>query len=301
MRYRPFGNSGAAVSCVSLALTDQPMRQDDRIALIYGALEAGINTFELQSRDPEVAAALGDALSVVERRMVFVAQRVGWSRDRSGARVRDLSPDGLVGVIQQTLARSRLGRLDVVLIDVADDEILPAHVVPALQAARNAKAVHMLGVAGADGVDRYLDSGEFDVLATTFNIQSGWRERNRLKRATQADMPVIGYDFLPFAPAQGEEPKSAGTLGIGRLLGGRKERTVTPAYAFLERTSNWTAEEICLGFALTEPALTTVQTTARSAEQLQKLAEVAERELPTGAAAQIEMARFSTSDDGGAA
>ena len=298
MRYRPFGNSGAAVSCISLVLTDQPMRADERIKLIYGALEAGINTFELSGRDPTVAAALGDALSVVERRMVFVMQRVGWSRDRSGARIRDLSPDGLTGVIESSLAHSRLGKLDVVTIDVGDDEVLAPHVLPALQSAQSAQRVRMLGVAGGDGVDRYLDSGDFDVLATKYNIQSGWRERNRLKRATQADMPVIGCDFQPFAPAAAvEEAKPTGAFNLGRLLGGGAPREkVTDAYAFLERSGGWTPEEICLGYALTEPALTTVQTRARTVEHLQKLAAIAERELPNGVAAKIEMARFSATE-----
>lgn len=302
MRYRPFGAAGAAVSCISLVLTDQAMRQDDRIKLIYGALEVGINTFELSGRDPQVAAALGDALSAVERRMVFVMQRVGWARDRSGVRVRDLSPEGLTGVIEQTLAHSRLDRLDVAIIDVADDETLPPHVIPALRAAERADRVRMLGVAGTEGVDQYLGTHEFDVLCTGFNIQSGWRERNRLKRATQADMPIIGCDFHPFAPtAKAEEAKPTGAFNLSRLLGSAPKTKVTDAYAFLERTGSWTAEEICLGYALTEPALTTVQTRARTVEHLQKLAATAEMELPNGVAAQIEMARFSATESNGAA
>ncbi|HTK35087.1 MAG TPA: aldo/keto reductase [Caulobacteraceae bacterium] len=305
MRYRPFGNLGAAVSCVSLALTDEPMRQDERVKLIYGALEAGINTFELQTRDPEVAATLGDALAAVERRMVFVALRVGWSRDRSGARIRDLSPAALTGTIETALASSRLGHFEVVVIDVGDNEILPGHVIPTLQASQQAHRVGMLGVAGADGVDRYLDTGDFDVLATAYNIRSGWRERNRLKHAAQADMPIIGCDFQPFAPraaAAIETARPSGPFGLGRLLhgGGHKEK-IADAYAFLERSGTWSAEEICLAYALTEPALTTVQTRARSVEQLQRLAGAAEKELPNGVAAQIEMARFSVTESDGAA
>jgi aryl-alcohol dehydrogenase-like predicted oxidoreductase len=304
MRYRPFGTSGAAVSCISLVLTDQPMRPEERVKLIYGALEAGINTFELQSRDPEVASALGEALSAVERRMVFVAQRIGWSRDPSGKRVRDLGQGGLTGAIEMTLQRSRLGRLDVALIDVADGEVLPPHVVPAMQSAKQAGRVRLLGVAGRDGVDQYLDSGEFDVLATSFNIQSGWRERNRLKRAVQAEIPIIGYGYQPFTPAQVEDaPKSSGPLGLGRLFGGgNKEPKPQGAYAFLDRApGTWTPEEICLGYALTEPSLTTVLTRVRDVEHLQRLAAVAEKELPTGVAAQIEMARVSASQESGAA
>jgi hypothetical protein len=47
--------------------------------------------------------------------------------------------------------------------------------------------------------------------------------------------------------------------------------------------------------------VTTVETGVRSPEHLQALAEVVERDLPTGAAAQIEMARFSHQQLGGAA
>ena len=302
MRYRPFGNSGAAFSCVSLVLTDQPMRQDERIKLIYAALESGINTFELSGRDPAVATALGDALSAVERRMVFVMQRVGWSRDRSGARIRDLSHEAVDGVITSNLSHSRIGRFDVVLVDVGDNEILPTHLLSALQDAQANQRVRMLGVAGGDGTDRYLDGGDFEVLATIFNIRSGWRERNRLKHATQADMPVIGCDYQPFAPsAAAEEARPSGPFGLGRLLGAHKDKAATGAYDFLQRNAVWTAEEICLGYALTEPSLTTVQIPARTAEQLQKLAAVSEKELPNGVAAQIEMARFSIGENAGAA
>jgi aryl-alcohol dehydrogenase-like predicted oxidoreductase len=276
------------------------MRPDERVRLIYAALELGINTFELQSCEPEIAAALGEALSAVERRMVFVAQRVGWGRDGGGRRVRDLSPEALVETIETSLSHSRLGRLDVVLVDVGDDEVLSSETISALQSAKAGQRARMLGVAGAEGVDRYLTGGEFDVLATAFNIQSGWSERNRLRRAVQADMPIIGYGFQPFAPKPTEEARAAGRFGLGRLLGGHKGRA-EDAYAFLERTGNWTAEEICLGFALTEPSLTTIETRARSTEQLQRLASVVERELPTGMAAQIEMARFSTVENSGAA
>jgi aryl-alcohol dehydrogenase-like predicted oxidoreductase len=191
MRYRSFARSGAAVSAISLVLGDHPGRNEDRVKLIYAALEAGINTFELQSREPAVAASLGEALSAVDRSMVFVALRVGWAKDRNGRRVRDLSADGLTGAIETTLARTRLGRLDVVVLDVRDDERLPDHVISALQSTQAAQRVRMLGVGGGDGVDPYIGSGVFDVLATTYNLQSGWRERNRLKHASQADMATV--------------------------------------------------------------------------------------------------------------
>jgi aryl-alcohol dehydrogenase-like predicted oxidoreductase len=300
MRYRPFGRSGAAVSALSLVLTDTPMRADDRVKLIYGALEAGVNTFEIRGRDPQVAVAVGEALSVIERNMVFVALRVGWNYDRNGGRVRDLSAEGVTGAIEAVLARTRLGRLDVAVLDIMEGERLPSHIVPALHSARAAGRVSMLGIAGGDATDAYVGTGDFDVLATPFNIQSGWLERNRLKRATQCDMAILGCDYHPSGLGGGEAAfKSAGPLGLGRLLGPRRER-VPSAYDFLERTPGWTAEQICLGYALTEPSLASVQTQVQSVEHLQALTAVIERDLPTGLAAQIEMARFSVDQENAA-
>jgi aryl-alcohol dehydrogenase-like predicted oxidoreductase len=299
MRYRPFGRSGAAVSCLTLVLTDEAMRREDRVRLIYGALEAGVNTFELQARDPEVATALADALASVERRMVFVALRVGWSRDRSGRKVRDLSADALTGAIEATLAEAALNRLDVVVVEAPDDEPLPGHVIPTLEAARAGGRVRMLGIAGEQGVEPHLESGVFQVLATPFNIHSGWAERNRLRRAVQADMAIIGSHYMPFAPPV-EEDRPSGLFGLGRLFAARKPK-VDESHAFLKRTPGWSPEEICLGYALTEPSLTTVQVRARTVEHLNRLAAIAEKELPNGVAAQIEMARFSAPEDAGAA
>ncbi|OYX31092.1 MAG: hypothetical protein B7Y99_10820 [Caulobacterales bacterium 32-69-10] len=298
MRYRPFGRSGAAVSALSLALTDRPMRNDDRVKLIYAALEVGINTFELQSRDPAVAQALGEALSAVDRQMVFVAIRVGWSRDRSGARVRDFSAEGLTGVIEAALARTRLGQLDVAILDTLDAPDLPAHAVPALESARAAGRVNMLGIAGSGAAEAHIDSGAFEVMETPFNVTSGWIDRNRIKHAVQADLAIIGTDFHPFGRRQEDKP-SAGPLGLGRLLGGGgSPRSVTEGpYGFLDRTPGWTREEACLAFALTEPSLATVQARCHEPAALQKLALAVERDLPNGLSAQIEMARFPLSQN----
>jgi aryl-alcohol dehydrogenase-like predicted oxidoreductase len=295
MRYRPFGRSGAAVSALSLGLTDAPMRADHRIRLIYGALESGINTFDIHGRDPAVAQAVGEALASIERQMVFVSLRVGWSVDRNGVRFRDLSPEGVTGAIEAFLARTQLGRLDVAILDLQEGETLPPHVIPSLQSARSAGRVRMLGVSGGESTDEHIGTGDFDVLVTAFNLQSGWIERNRLRRAGQADMAILGCNFHPVGLG-GTEPEAKPTGPLGRLFGGVKERT-PHAYEFLERTPGWTAEQICLGFALTEPSLASVQTMVRDPADIESLASITERELPTGVAAQIEMARISSDQE----
>lgn len=299
MRYRPFGRSGAAVSSLSLAFDDQPMSDAARAALVYAALESGVNTFELQVLDAGAAAAIGQALGAVERRMVFVGLRLGWARDENGRRVRDLSRDGLVAAIKGFLAHSGLGFIDVALVEAAEGEPVPPHVIPLLKAAQSARRVRMIGAAGGDAIDPWMETGALDVVATPFSLCSGWRERNRLKQAVEREMTVIGYGYHPALPraGQAEAGPESPRLGLSRLL--RRPAAPPPVeaadgpYAFLDRTPGWTADELCLGYALTEPCLATVQASARDPAQVQALAAVVERELPTGLSAQIEMARFS--------
>ncbi len=59
MRYRSLNQTGATASAVSLILPDVNMREAERIKMIHAALESGINTFEIQSQNPEIGAGPG--------------------------------------------------------------------------------------------------------------------------------------------------------------------------------------------------------------------------------------------------
>jgi hypothetical protein len=140
-----------------------------------------------------------------------------------------------------------------------------------------------IGVSGeGPAADACIGQAPFEVLSTPFNLTSDWKSRRRVRDAAAAGMVAIAYDPMP-----GEMLKPAAAAAKPSLLDRVMQSNAAPAdtgaYAFLHQTNGWSAEELCLGFALTEPSFATVQ----------HLAGVAERELPTGAAAQIEMARFS--------
>lgn len=272
MRYRPFGRSGASVSALSLALTDEPMRRGERTKLIYAALEAGVNAFEIRSPNPEVALNLAEAVSAVERHMLKIFVRLGWTHDRRGDPVRDLRPDRLRPTIGSLLERTGFGYFDVAIMDVLDGETLPPHVVPDLHGARDDEQVRHVGVCGGASADPFIGKSDFDVLSTSFNLESGWGERHRVRGATAKEMPVIGSDFLP---------PSLGGKGL------------PPAYQFMTRTPGWSVEQICLAYSLTEPAISTIQTTTTDPRDLEVLVEAVERDLPSWLPAQIEMARFS--------
>ena len=49
---------------------------------------------------------------------------------------------------------------------------------------------------------------------------------------------------------------------------------------------------MCLAYALTEPAFASIQLEGWRADLIERMAAVTDRDLPTGVAAQIEMARF---------
>jgi hypothetical protein len=131
-------------------------------------------------------------------------------------------------------------------------------------------------------------------MATPFNSASGWVERNRVRSAVSREMAVIGLDYWP--ETLREEPKHS-FLPKPSLWRRRTDPLAdVGGYDFLRNTPGWNAQQICLAYALTEPSLATVQVTAGSPAEVEALAAIAERDLPTGCAAQIEMARFSAQE-----
>jgi aryl-alcohol dehydrogenase-like predicted oxidoreductase len=278
-----------AISAVSLALNDSPGRSTPQAwrDLVFGALENGVNAFEVVGRQPTLVEGLGEAVKAVERRLLFIALRLGPMLTPNGALARDFSPESLLLSVESFLGRTGLEYADAVILDDPQvDELAPA-ALDGLRAMREAGRARMLGVAGdSPATDAYISSGAFDLLAMPFSLVSGWKERLRLKAAIERDMAVIGYGYFP-EQLRGE----MGRVEKKSLFGGDPLQGVG-TYAFLERTPGWTPEEICLAYALTEPSLASVQVDGDRPEQVEALAAIPERDLPTGVPAQIEMARF---------
>jgi len=290
MRFRPLGGSGMVVSAVSMSLADSAARSrpSDWMSIIYTALENGINAFEVVGRHPAIAEGLGMALQSIERRLVFVSWRIGSAIAPSGATIRDFSPDSMRNLTESAIARSGLGYLDAVVLDDPHSNELSPQALELLKTMREQGRTRMLGVAGEDdAIDAYISVGAFDLLCTPFSLTSGWKERLRLKAAVERDMGVMGYNYFPDAFHKGAPmTKPMRATAQNPLVG-------MGTYAFLDNTSNWKSEELCLAYALTEPCLASVQIVADRADRLESLAAITERDLPPGVGAQIEMARFS--------
>lgn len=288
MRYRPFGATGIAVSALTLRLADSSrLRASDWRALVFTALESGVNSFQIDGDAPEMLQGAGEAFASVERRLLFLTWRVRQDANQLG---------------QQTLDSLRrwayeglgLDYLDLVLINDPQSSSLSMSFEAGLQALRSARALGGLGVASRGDIHPgLLANGLVTAVSSPYNLSSGWAERHRIRQASQNNFAVIGEDFWPQALRElaDQTPRRPSFW----------QRRTDPladvgGYEFLSKTPGWSGEDICLGYALTEPSLATVRITADTRQEIERLAEVVERDLPTGVCAQIEMARFSAQE-----
>lgn len=288
MRYRPFGATGIAVSALTLRLADSSrLRAGDWRALVFTALENGVNSFQIDGDAPEMLQGAGEAFASVERRLLFLTWRVRQDANQLG---------------QQTLDDLRRGAyeglaldyLDLILINDPQSSSLPMSFEAGLQTLWSARALGGLGVASRGDIHPdLLANGLVTAVSSPYNLSSGWAERHRIRQASQNNLAVIGEDFWPQALRElaDQAPRRPSFW----------QRRTDPladvgGYDFLNKTPGWSGEEICLGYALTEPSLATVRITADNRQEIERLAAVVERDLPTGVCAQIEMARFSAQE-----
>lgn len=291
MRYRPFGISGKAVSAISIVLRENVALPNPAAwrGFIFEAMEWGVNAFEMVAGSEVVSRGLASALEAVERRLVFLSLRI------EGDQHRPLTADSLSLIIRTSLQRTGAAYFDVLMLDEIAFRSLDERCRVFLGDVCAAGLVLQVGVGGdGDCIDAAIRDPIFQVVASPFSLVSGWNVRRRVKEAADANMALMAYDVWPPALMR---PAKAAPAGGGLL-----RRTPAPlaragAYAFLHATQGWTAAEICLAYALTEPSFATVQIETVRPEVVVKMAAVPERDLPTGVAAQIEMARFGGDAD----
>ncbi|HEX7758322.1 MAG TPA: aldo/keto reductase [Caulobacteraceae bacterium] len=287
MRYRPVGKSGMSISALCLKLRGERCGADPDawLALIHAAFENGVNAFEVSNPTPALLEGLAHAARSVERRLIFVSLRL---------------PDGLASddvsrEIDQVLSATGLECLD--LASLSGDADVPNEVIWALEELRATARLKRLGiVVETEAANQHLHGGAFDVLLAPFNLLSGWRERLCVRTAAEKSMSVIAFNHFPEDARTIAEPKAVKRRWFSKpaypLAG-------MGSYNFLHDTQGWNAEEICLGFALTETAVASVLLEVDDLKHLAAVAEVTERDLPAAVAAQIEMARFSAERDAG--
>ncbi|MBB5746830.1 oxidoreductase [Brevundimonas variabilis] len=300
MRYRPFGASGSTVSTLTLSVGLDALAAGPEAAesLIYSALETGINSYRLETADPVVAEVVGRALSNMDRRLLNVSMTLGTGDGRRNSE-RDFSAEGMTGYIDRALNVSGLKWFDTAILQQPAEDELSQPSLNALKALRATERVKYLGIGGDDDVlDTYVSTGAFDVLVTPYHVNVDWRIQSRVRQAREQDMAILTYDYFPESlntpskAANIAKPKF-GFFGLGQRRNKNPLASVG-TFAFLHETPNWSAEAICLAHAMTNPSICSVIINAADARRLDQLANIPERDMPPGLAAQIEMARVRT-------
>lgn len=295
MRFRPLGEAGTAVSAITLTLDASVAATgaDNVRALVFAALEEGVNSFHIDSLDRTIVRAMGEACAEIDRDLLHVSMTLGPLPNGR----RDFSEGGVEAVLSAVLNASGLHYLDAVILDDPAEDELP---VPTLKQLRADERIMRLGLQGqSDVMDIYINSGRFDLLFTPCHIQLDQRQRGWLRSAREQELVVFGTDYYPEAllnppPAPPPPPPAKGLFGLGR----KKPVEVLPPpnpFAFLHNTPGWEAEELCLAHALLDPSLCSIVVRAAQVEQLRLLAAACERDMPVSMPAQLEMARVSAS------
>jgi hypothetical protein len=283
MLYRSFGDRSASVSAITVRLDDS-----QRVGgaanwrdLVFAAMEAGVNAFEIGQTNKAMRAGLAEAFAAVDRRLLIISWRTPLAdgAHEISRRAHELAEGlGLSGIDLLTL------ELD---SDLRDPGLLAD--------LRRLVATRWLAVSGPPGlIDETIQIGQFDGVAMRNDPVGGWTEPNRLRasRAAARGMAVSALDVGLAPPAAEAAP--AVKRGLLSLFG---RRPAPPEPKFQVQAPGWTAQQIAVAHALTDPAISTVMVQPRCIETLEALAAAVQRDLPAGAQAQIEMARFSDRDE----
>ncbi|HEY2709825.1 MAG TPA: aldo/keto reductase [Caulobacteraceae bacterium] len=288
MRYRPFGHTGIAVSALSLSLDGDGDRRkpEEWRAFVHAAFEEGINSFEFVKPSQAMLEGFAEGASVVKRSLLFLTLRADPALE--GRR--------LEGWVADVIGRAGIGELNLLTIEATAPEF-DGSLVAGLRL-KDINLVRRLSVAGyGDQVTDHLEDPLFDAVIMPFGILSGWRDRNLTRVALERQMGVIASDPCPegllgLAEQAVQEAKPGWFKRPEPLKG-------AGTYAFLQHTRGWTPEQICVAYALTEPAVATALMAVDDVKHMALLAQATDRDLPSSVTAQIEMARFSNEREAG--
>ncbi|MDB5451982.1 MAG: hypothetical protein JWO33_560 [Caulobacteraceae bacterium] len=276
MRYRSFGARPATVSAITLRL-DATRRKGNAVDwrdFVFAALESGVNAFEIGHTSAPMLVGVAEAFAAVERRLFLVSWRTTLSGGavETARRVNDLTDSlGLTQIDLLTLELEGPLRDPGVLSDLRQTEV-----------------ARWFAVAGpASVIDEAIAGGQFDAVVMKSDPSGGWNERNRIRAAAARGMGVIAVDVGLEIGVTEEAPARGGLLDLFR------PRPAPPEPRFRIQVPGWTEQEIAVAHALTDTAISTIMVQPSCTATLEGLAHAVERDLPAGAQAQIEMARFS--------
>ena len=271
MEYKKLGNTGLEVSVIALGC--EAFVEDNNNAKVFldMAEEAGINYFDLFSPDPGARSALGEAL--MRRREKFIIQSHISSVWKNGQYERSRNLDDVKAAFEDSLERLQTDYIDVGMIHYCDAEadwqqIKDNGIVDyAKQLKAEGKIKHiglsshnpkvaMKAISEGDiEVLMFSDNYVYDMLPGTENIDDLWADE------------VYEGGFKNMDPDRQRLYEMCESMGVGITVmkafagGDILDEKLSPAGAALTVPQ-------CISYALSRPAVATVCTGARNAEQL---------------------------------
>ena len=298
MLYRRCLHSGLALSALRLRLSAHAFRKSPGAVggLVERALGHGINAFQIDSGDAVFVAQVAQALKMVDRNILFVSLT---ARDDHGVAYDGaLRTQALKQRLSEALRLRGLQRLDMVTFQSAEYRSLTPETHNFLRRLNETHTVSQVGVqVEPSDYLAVLDAGYPTAILTDFDVTATKNRRLMLQDASRRNLSVFAQNYYPARLIEGRQGESIrdhlSSVHTGGLSGPEK-------YSFLTNENGWTAEEICLGFTLSQAQVVSVGVVARSPDHLDGLARVVGRTLPRALHAHIELGTFGVDNSSAA-
>lgn len=275
----PLGRTGLLVSrtglgCSALGGVYGPVAEDEAIATVHAALEAGVTLFDTAPAYGSTRSErlLGRALAGVPRAAFVVSTKAGKHTDESGRDGFDFSEAGIRRSVDASRERLGVERLDVVHLHDFDYEG-GRHLDQALaEGFPTLRALQAEGVVGAVGAGIYFMAAWKRVL-TTVPLDVALVHNHH----TLSDVRAI--ELLPLLEQGGVGAINAAPLASGPLSGAeppawhpapRWAREVFARAARVAASLGTSLPRLALSFAAGEPRLPVTLFSARSREELRQ-------------------------------
>ena len=276
MKYRKLGNTGIHVSEIGMGCEGFAGNECRNAKCFFDiAEEMGINYFDLYTSDPKVRGSVGDALE--GRREKFIIQSHICSVWKDGQYKRSREIKEVKEAFEDCLSFLRTDYIDVGMIhyvDAMEDWKIVADgpVLQYVKELKNSGKIRHIGLSSHNPQVALaaVESGYIEVLMFSVNpcydLQPASEDVEDLWRDENYAVPLVNMDperqrLYETCQRMGVGITVMKAFGVGDLL----DAAMSPAGKAL------TANQ-CMHYALTRPAVATVLSGARTAEELRKSA-----------------------------
>lgn len=200
---RPLGRTGAEVFPLGFGVSGPHstgfVPRSATVRMVSRARAHGVNVFDTAPfyGDGVAEKRLGLALEGVVREDVFISTKAGTVVSPGGRLVKDFTPIGVRAVLEKSLSRLQVDHVDALLLHGPAPADLAPPLLDALTRLKREGLVRFVGVCGRGAeIDVALDAGVFDLLMTPVHIGMAERARERVERAREIGLGVMGIEAL---------------------------------------------------------------------------------------------------------